>query len=220
MRTLRVRFYLIRPQLSWGVSQHTINHVGTERSHRRHYRRCSSATLRQARAQMDRMQSHGGCTRLSESAPSQEPSLSVGTSGGFSDSCNEAGLYVSRQAIMRRMLVLIALAIVFIVLAPLQTALALGLAAVVVLVGGYAAVAAMTAAVMLPLMIAGRTGCSRAGSCRKHRGGRNSDLYSPREYPPLARRAPGNNVLPMLPVQSVTYVPGRSHTDLANEGHD
>ncbi len=59
---------------------------------------------------------------------------------------------------MSRTLFLIALAIVFIVLAPLQTALVLGIAAVVILVGGYVAVAALTAALMLPLFIAGSTG--------------------------------------------------------------
>jgi hypothetical protein len=59
---------------------------------------------------------------------------------------------------MSRTLVLIALTIVFSVIAPLQTALVLGIAGVVVLVGGYVAVAALTAAVILPLLIAGSTG--------------------------------------------------------------
>ena len=59
---------------------------------------------------------------------------------------------------MSRTLVLIVLAIAFMVIAPLQTVLALGIAVVVVLVGGYVAVAALTAAVLLPLLIAGSTG--------------------------------------------------------------
>ncbi len=52
---------------------------------------------------------------------------------------------------MVRTLVLIALTMVFVILAPLQTALAIGIGGVVVLVGGYVAVAAMTSGVMLPL---------------------------------------------------------------------
>ncbi len=64
---------------------------------------------------------------------------------------------MSREAIKSRALVLIALAILFIVIAPVQTVLVLGIAVVVVLVGGYVSVAAMTAAVMLPLEISGST---------------------------------------------------------------
>lgn len=59
---------------------------------------------------------------------------------------------------MGRTLVLTALAMVFVILAPLQTALAIGIGGIVVLVGGYVAVAAMTSAVMLPLLVATKPG--------------------------------------------------------------